>query len=199
MQELTLNKIKHKRLIIFSYINVLLFLFPYNIIGNNINYDSIELYHISIFIIIFTFAFIEEFTFRYFIPKLLGSALSNLTVFSILFSLIHYLNGGFTLFAFVNTFLISMFLYLIRFTIGFFHCVIFHTLWNAIIVIIFGATLSGINLYEYIQNKFSISLHPIFSGALDTNDYGVEASYFLTVVIFIIFSYLYFTYKSNKK
>ncbi len=160
--------------------------------SSNITFNGINDLHLLLACFILLWAFIEEFIFRFFLPKLFGKELIHILIYSALFSLIHIFNDNFYFFAFINTFLISLVLFKIRYELGFKYAVCFHFLWNFIVAIAFAGILSGINFTQLMREKLE-DYNSIFIGISDKSSYGIEGSWLLTLtlIVFFMFCLLY--------
>ncbi|MCL1142738.1 CPBP family intramembrane glutamic endopeptidase [Shewanella gaetbuli] len=147
-----------------------------------ISLDSFRWIHLILAIFFLIAAFFEEFVFRYVLPELFGKCLIKLLVYSCIFSVAHTLNGGFSFSAFINTVIISILLYQMRYELGFQYAVLFHWLWNSIIAVAFGGVLSGVNVSKIIENYSSI-----FQALPEQPLYGVESDWLLTVSMLTTF------------
>lgn len=150
-------------------------------------FNSIQLF---LTFAILAYAFFEEVIFRCFIPSIFGCGIVVVFLSSIGFSLLHITNVGFGIIPFINTFLMSIVLYQIRFSLGFGYAVMFHFLWNSVLVVVLGTPVSGYDVQKFLTDD--LGWHTSSSIlSIESNykaGYGVEESVeLLFSLVFIIF------------
>lgn len=167
-------------------ISLFVFIMAIKLFGIEIELSiSKPIYYFNILIIILISSIAEELTFRGIIFSAFrdkyGDSLAVL-ITSLLFSSGHFLNSNFNLFAFINTFLAGiLFALIVIKTNQLISSIIFHFLWNFMLVFLLNSPLSGFNLDISLLNIIYPKTSLIFG-----DFYGLESG-FLTTFILIFF------------
>lgn len=141
------------------------------------------------------FAFSEELLARGFMMTAMKATRNKYTIVVVpaaLFSLIHFLNPGVTIFSFINTLLAGLlFAYLFIKSGKLWVPTSFHIMWNFFQGDIFGMNVSGGEEYAVFHTK--MGTNQLLTGG----EYGPEGGIFVTVVLLLGFVYAYFAIKPS--
>ncbi|WP_367227184.1 CPBP family glutamic-type intramembrane protease [Shewanella sp.] len=167
------------------YFLILLFPIIYAVTNSSIDYLGFHWLHVPLALLILSMSIIEEVIFRLLIPKVFGRSYTSVILYSIIFALIHIINPGFGVYSFINTFIVSILLYQIRFSLGFKYSILFHFSWNTILAIVLGMTVSGADFTSVVREVFtSPGYNSIFSQETVFNSgYGIESSKTFTLIL----------------
>lgn len=162
------------------------------------NFNSFSIISIIIFILFF-FGFVvqsasEEIICRGFLLNNIKSqhgALLGLIISSLLFSLIHIFNGGFSIIPFINIFLVGIFfgLYYLCTNSLWGVCAI-HGIWNFSQGNIYGIEVSGISIKNSIINSLQVEGKTLLNGGKFGAEGGLITTSVLIISILILLLYV---------
>lgn len=164
----------------------------------SINYSKVLTFGIIIEIISgFLTAFPEEFLARGYFMTALKTTRNKILIIIIpatLFSLLHLANSGFNIISFINTTLVGLlFAFMFIRTGKLWLSVGFHVSWNFFQGDILGLSVSGGEQISFLSLK--LGLNDFLTGGM----YGPEGGILVTIILLLVFVYLYFRIKPTDK